>query len=503
MSFDYKPSAWHVNSPSLEVFSLGADSTEPTQLHLRVHRNRLQQYGGIQIGWVDLPTGERESGQRITDAPWYRVSFVIDRNAEGIDVYISRPNQPELPEQSVATIPVHRMGEPIAAIRFGMAALRSNSCLIDNLEIRTGDEIPAPGEPKLKPDLSKGFQLWTGETFPRSFDEIDYPEDIKHHIIYPRVKPWTWYHGTSIEFHKGKLYASWAANDKSENQPGEVVLVSESSDSGKTWSEAKVLAPGDGKGGTEYSNSHGTLLSHDGKLWGFFQHWAGGWDNPLATEAFLLNEETGEWESQGVVARQGWPLDRPKKTADGNWVMGVSGFKMWRPGAMVSDGDNLLKWDTVAIPTEGEMRFPETSLIVDGNNVWSISRWGSDSPMVSTSSDGGRTWAMAQRGNLPMAGSKPDSGTLSTGQWFIVINMKDRDALIIAVGKPGEHGVSKLYKVRYGSPPMEFGYDGPSHPGEYAYPYSVEHDGKLYVTYSVNKADCEVAIIPIESLKAD
>ncbi len=506
IEFDAK---WHwmnPNTTTFGVFTLAEGGAEPSQLRVNIRRNRILQYGGIVNNWITIPSQEKESGERDVVSPWYRMRFVIDRASDGVDVWVSEPDKPDLPEKPVATVPAYGLNQAIASINFEVAGMGwGNECWIDNVVIRTGGEIPAPGKPVGNLDLSDTYTLWTGGEFPRTFDEIGYPEGMTHHIISPRHASWKWFHGTSIEFHKGKLHASWAANDKSENQPGEVVLVSESSDSGKTWSEAKVLAPGDGKGGTEYSNSHGTLLSHDGKLWGFFQKWAGGWDNPLSTEAFILNEDTNEWESQSVVATQGWPLDRPKKTADGNWVMGVSGFKMRKPAIMISQGDNLLQWETFAIPTPREQMFPETSLIVDGNDVVSITRWGDHMAWVSSSSDGGRTFPQARRSNLPMISSKPDSGVLSTGQWFAVVNMEDRDALMIAVGKPGEKGLSKVYKVRYGAPPdADRAYGNPRRLAQsYAYPYSFEHEGNLYVTYSVDKADCELAIIPISSLKAD
>ena len=508
LAFDFKAVIGYGPPPALEIYTLGPDSTEPTQLHLRIRNVGLEQYGGIHLGWVRIPYTPWPEGQLALTEPWYRVRLVIDRNAQAIEVYLSEPDSPELPSPPVAVVPANGIGDSIAAIRFAASSRPINYAWIDNLTVHVGGEITTPGtsaaagEPELKPDLSEGHQLWTGETFPRSFGDIHYPQGIAYHLIQERTRPWHWFHGTAIEAHEGELYASWGANAGGENRPGEVVLFSTSSDGGKTWSEAEILADGDGKGGTEYSNSHGTLLSHDGRLWGFFQHWAGGWDNPLSTEAFILNEETAEWESKGIVATQGWPLDRPKQTANGDWIMGVSGFRMQRPGVMVSDGDNLLKWNTVAIPTGRNQRFPETSVIVDGNDVTSITRWNDGRALVSTSSDGGQTWADARPSNLPMVWSKPDSGVLSTGQWFVIVNMQDRDALMIAVGKPGEKGVSKLYKVRYGAPPTRFDPTGPPRGGHYAYPYAMEHDGKLYVSYSVNKADVEVAIIPIDSLKA-
>ncbi len=34
-----------------------------------------------------------------------------------------------------------------------------------------------------------------------------------------------------------------------------------------------------------------------------------------------------------------------------------------------------------------------------------------------------------------------------------------------------------------------------------SYPYGYEHDGKLFVVYSIGKEDCGLSVLPIESLK--
>jgi len=38
---------------------------------------------------------------------------------------------------------------------------------------------------------------------------------------------------------------------------------------------------------------------------------------------------------------------------------------------------------------------------------------------------------------------------------------------------------------------------------EWSYPYAIEHNGQLYIIYSVNKEDCEVSIIPLRALAVE
>ncbi len=504
IEFDVK---WTTRShAAFRFFTKGPESNGPSQVNVTGVKRAFNQTSGIVDGHHWIVLGEEKDADRdeaITR--WYRVRVVAAGDSNSIDVWISEPDQTRLPEKPTRTFPAYGPKQPIASVHFGVVGIWSNNYYLDNLTIRTGNDIPAPTD---LPDtqaqtLARGYPLWTGKTFPRTFEEIPYPDGLEHHVVAIESDAGRWQHGASIAWHDGAFYASWGANARGENSPGEVVLGAKSIDGGKSWSEPFMIAPGGVRDGVEYSNSHGVFKSHEGKLWGFFQHWKGGWDNPLAVEAFVLDDQTGKFESRGIVGREGWPIDPPQPLENGNWVIGLSGFNMWHPAVLISQGNDLLHWDTVKIPTREKKRFPETSLITHGNNVLSLTRW-SRTILVANSEDGGRTWPEeAQASNFPNI-ANVTSGVLSTGQWFIVANMRSRDDLEIAVGKPGESGVSKLYRVRYGSPPdQDHPYMGRTFPRNYGYPSATEHDGKLYVIYSVNKADIEVAIIPIESLRAD
>jgi hypothetical protein len=82
-----------------------------------------------------------------------------------------------------------------------------------------------------------------------------------------------------------------------------------------------------------------------------------------------------------------------------------------------------------------------------------------------------------------------------------------RAPLTIAVGRPGQAVLSKVFCIR----PAVF----PEGPGEshekagLAYPCAIEHEGRLYVGYSNsggrggNRNSAELAVIPLASLQAE
>ena len=317
-------------------------------------------------------------------------------------------------------------------------------------------------------------------------------------------------------WHKGRLWASYGTNRGKENTPTEEAHVRVSDDGGKTWGAVQVVA----KGGNGQGFSHGALASHGGVLWCF----AAAISNKCAntqTYAFTLDEALGRWTAHGaVIGDEFWPMQGPVKMANGNWLMGGlhigvrgSGDRS-RPAVAISRGDDFTRWD-VSIVNEGEVPrcWGEATADVWGPCVTLTMRpgWGANPSVayVATSADYGRTWTPLKATNLPLATSKPFTGILSTGQRYVISQTtadggKRRHPLTIAVSRPGEWAYSRVYLIR----PAVFP-EGPgeSHPkAALAYPYAVEHAGKLYVAYSNgggrggNRNSAELAVIPVSSL---
>jgi hypothetical protein len=218
-------------------------------------------------------------------------------------------------------------------------------------------------------------------------------------------------------------------------------------------------------------------------------------------------------------------MTEPVKMDNGNWLMPGIRVGDGNPAAVaISEGGDLKKWDLVVIPRAGGLgsMWGESSVIVDGACVVNISRYGEKAQaLAAMSRDYGRTWTPMSETDLPMVTSKPCAGTLSTGQRYLIATTtadtgKRRAPLTIAVSSPGEERFSKVFVIRHAEFPQG---PGESHANaSLAYPYAIEHDGKLYVGYSNNGGNvgrtgkgrelwnnnsAELAIVPLEALRVE
>jgi hypothetical protein len=230
-------------------------------------------------------------------------------------------------------------------------------------------------------------------------------------------------------------------------------------------------------------------------LWAFHGAYTGHMGK-VHTRAYVLDETQGVWQPKGTVIDGGfWPMQEPIKMADGNWIMsgirvGVHSERNKNPAAVaISRGDDLTGWDLIVIPALPNIQmWGESTVIASGKRVINISRYGAEAKaLVAFSGDYGRTWTESRPSDLPMVTSKPYAGVLSTGQSYLICTTtadggKRRSPLTIAVSRPGETVFSKVFVIRHAVFPEG---PGESHKGaSLAYPYAIEHDGKLYVGYS-------------------
>lgn len=316
-------------------------------------------------------------------------------------------------------------------------------------------------------------------------------------------------HGVGLAWHKGKLYASFAHNKNPENTTGEEARWRVSEDGGQSWSAVFDMD----KGTPEVAISHGSFLSHRGKLWAFLGAFSGERKN-VHCRAYVLDEARRRWEPRGVVVREGfWPMQEPLRMRNGNWILAGFDVGNGEPAAVaISHGDDFTRWEHVVIPREPSVRtmWGESTVVVAGDEVLNIARYGAEAvALVSRSRDGGRTWSPLRPANLPMATSKPYAGTLSTGQRYLIGTTTadtkgQRAPLTIAVSRPGQPLFSRVFRIRN----AEHAAGGESHAGaRLAYPYAVEHRGSLYVGYSNsggrrgNNNSAELAVIPVAALR--
>jgi len=364
------------------------------------------------------------------------------------------------------------------------------------------------------------FVLWDPNRPVPTSAECPRLKDVQFYVVQPRepeVDGYNWLHGAAICWHEGRLYATFGHNRGSENTASEVADGRVSTDGGKTWGPVFAIDDAPNRE-SDPAVSHGVLLSHAGRL-GAFQGEFHDRMQDVHTCAYRRDEDTGRWQPLGVVAEQGfWPMQEPLKMDDGNWIMaGISVHAGYGgpddPAAVaISRGDDFRKWDVVRIPKPKDLvMWGESTVIPDGARVLLISRWSKPWALAATSNDYGRTWTEIRASNLPMSASKPYAGTLSTGQRYLIGTTtadagNRRRPLTIAVSRPGRRYFSRIYRIRDA---IDDGCGESDAQCRLAYPYAVEHEGRLYVIYSNdggrggNRNSAELAVIPIRSLRAE
>lgn len=353
--------------------------------------------------------------------------------------------------------------------------------------------------------LAEPYRLWSGP--PLSADPAQLAEvaGVEHRTLHQATEDgFKFLHGAAIISFRNVMYANWANSPVDENSQLETLQGRRSTDAGRTWSPLEIIGP-DIEG--PECHSHGVLLVHKDRLWTFCarfglgekaRHFPG-----LQAEAFVLNEQENRWESQGIVMQNCWPYDQPKRMGNGNFITGGQD-KDGLPVIAISHGDDLTKWDTIPIPYDPQLKpnFAETTVWAEKNHVIAVIRGAANVAWVATSDDFGRKWKTAIASNLPMPEAKAYLGQLSTGQLYLLSNYKNRDTLVISVGNPGEQTLSRMLRIRHGQS------EQPRFPGfakakSWSYPYGYEHDGKLYVVYSIGKEDCGLSVLPLASLKSE
>jgi len=367
------------------------------------------------------------------------------------------------------------------------------------------------------------FPLWdTTRPLPKASELSPIPG-----VTFSVIKPYEFdkdgyrfLHGVALAWHKGRLFASFGHNRGGENTDTEEARFCISDDGGKTWSAVATMDAGSEPG---VGVSHGVFLPLGGQLRALHGAYTGTMQN-VHTRCYLLDDASGKWRHEATVIQGGfWPMGEPRRMENGNWI--VAGIRVGEghPAAVaISHGDNVAKWDLVVIPRAEGLggMWGESALFVDGSRITNIARYGDEAlALVALSDDFGRTWTPSRRSNLPMAPSKPCAGVLRNGQRFLIASItadggKRRAPLTIAVSKPGEQKLCKLFLIRH----AEF----PAGPGEshrnaaLAYPCATEHDGKLYVAYSNsggnvgrtgtgrelwNNNSAEMAVLPVAQLR--
>ncbi len=340
-------------------------------------------------------------------------------------------------------------------------------------------------------------ELWnSNRPFP-TFEGLSYVPGIRYEMIHSASdEDYHFLLGAAITEHRGKLRICWANSRVKENDD-QTVLREKCLIDGEIREDRIIAAFGNG-----YGRSHGVYCEHQGKLYVFCPcaKYELLEDYPeLKMEGYRLTEQ-GEYEALDIVLDKNfWPLCKPLSLQDGRLIMGGLETDLKQAAVALCDGKDLTRWKMKILPNpEGFTYWGETTLLQDGKRLLALVRGGKGNShiLVSESLDQGESWSGLRESNFPIVHSKLYAGILSNGLRYLIFNLQglaNRDTLAIALG---EDSFDRVYLIRHGfDAPPKFRKDN-----QWCYPYAYEHNNELYVVYAKNKEDCEMAILPLESL---
>jgi hypothetical protein len=312
-------------------------------------------------------------------------------------------------------------------------------------------------------------------------------------------------HDPAIVVHQGELLAAWYNCPEQEIVGASLIRGRRSRDGGRSWSTLEVIAADRDHKGIFYVPVQ--LLSYGGTLYAFVGKMEGGHDLIRQCAVFVWDEDRRTWNERGEIADLFLPNCAPVRMADGNFILAgrvaaAAGSKPLIPAVAISEGDRLTaRWKVVRLRAAALLpgQHPETTLWLKGRELTALVRNSLEPrPFMYVSHDFGRSWYEAPEHPFGAGTSKLYAGRLSTGQCYVLFNYPlpkmSRAVLALGITSPGGSTLAKLWKVRS---PTSAG------PKWSCYPCAVEHDGKLYIVYTMQHSgprECGLSIIPVASL---
>ena len=305
--------------------------------------------------------------------------------------------------------------------------------------------------------------------------------------------------GASIVKYRDMWVCAYGQSMELENDSRTRFACKYSFDNCATWSNEVEIAGVDG----DHSHSHGILFKYGDRLLAYCpraNYEAGNFYPDLRMEAYSLSEDL-TWKFEGVALQDTfWPLCEPMLLDNGDLLIaGLSnrnaGHGRATPAVALASGNDPFHWKMVTIPNPEQIKlWGETSVIDYGNRLAAFIRTPVGKAAISESFDHGKSWTPLAISQVDAANAKIYGGTLRSGDKYLIYNFESRKNMIIALGECGKgYAFPNVHPIRQGYRVPPAFLNNP----QWAYPYAVEEDGNLYVVYSENKENCELAIIPL------
>lgn len=326
-------------------------------------------------------------------------------------------------------------------------------------------------------------------------------------IIYTPNMVWHYTHHPSLVYFKNKYYAIFSNGVKGEDDPGQRILVSTSTNF-NDWSLPQILKePKIAENEIPYTLTPGGIFVHNSKLMLLYTENSIGENHArIDVKLYAITSVDGvHWSEPVDLKIKLFPSHRPFKLANGRLLItgndvvyytdDNSGMSGWTKATY-----NGLKQDVKATLVEGTFAIAKNGKLY--NLLRSTGKTYDGFLYQSASDDQGKTWSVPIKTRFTDNNSKSYLGQLPDGRYFHVgtpdtINKGNRTPLVLALSKDGLN-YDKTFIVDETNYQMK--YKGKWKDGQFGYPYAYVHEKYLYIIYSRRKEQLEIIKIDINQL---
>ncbi len=354
-------------------------------------------------------------------------------------------------------------------------------------------------------------------------------------LLHATPETGTFSHHAYLAYYRGVLFASWDSHARDENSSGQHGVFRYSSDDGKTWSDPRPLFPplaenvpaSKTKEPKPFQTSQG-FVEIDGRLYAVTNV-----DKNLGKKLYRFNEVSRkrigllarEVQTDGTLGEVFWLSETAPEPEPGfpahsagnrSLVTKINAhFKepanlrqlVFGPRAHPdSDDDHRMTEPTPTwrLDSGAWVRLYRDVGGIHGKTRAEVEVSKSRRNYAAFSFDDGKTWTTPTRTNFPDSCARSNTGKLPDGQFYVINNLLPlspkkggRSLLAISLSRDGLE-FDRSVVIRFVAPEQR--YEGKAKSIGYQYPHSVVVGEYLWVIYSVNKEDIEIARIPLSSL---
>lgn len=337
-------------------------------------------------------------------------------------------------------------------------------------------------------------------------------------IIYNPEKSWSYVHHPSIVYFNNCFYAIFSNGVSGEDDPGQRIMITQSTDL-KIWTSPKVLRePVMGSMGVLNVLTPGGIRIIDNQLVVYFT------ENEMDGKSYkrynpllyaITSKDGKNWSTPISLGISVYPCHRPTTLQSGRLLLtgnrtfyftddktGLSDWQRSTTKDIPNTEQNLITFSQIKPSLcEGSILqhkngtiytlFRSTGKTFDGY-LWQTS-----------SSDDGQTWTEPVHTNFTDGNSKSHFGTLPDGRYYYVgtpdtTYVGARNPLVLSISEDG-FNFTKNYIVAKDY--YEIKYKGKWKNGDFGYPYTIIEDKYLYIIVTRQKERLELYKLPLDQLK--